>query len=136
MEIRLTVLLIAISLFACGDGPPPATTPLVDSTATPAPLNGPQVVHLKEGGRLEGVMRNGKREGPWISYRADGSTWSRSTYLNGLEEGTTEVFHPGGEHYYTGQYHRGVPVGEWVFFDLLGGEVKRVEYDSTGVVVR
>ncbi|HNR56256.1 MAG TPA: hypothetical protein PKJ19_13890 [Flavobacteriales bacterium] len=133
----LAVLLLATTLVACGDGPDQRTTaPNMDSTATPAPLNGTQVVHLKEGGRMEGMMRDGKREGSWISYRADGGLWSRSTYVNGLEEGVTEVFHPGGKLYYTGQYQAGVPVGEWVFFDLLGSEVKRVRYDSTGAVIR
>ena len=134
---RLAILLLATALVACSEGPDQqATTPHVDSTATPAPLNGPQVVHLKEGGRMEGLMRDGKREGTWISYRADGGLWSRSTYVNGLEEGATEVYHPGGRLYYTGQYQAGVPIGEWVFFGLLGEEVKRVQYDSTGAVIR
>lgn len=82
---------------------------------------------------MEGTLLDGKRTGPWLSYFADGGIRSRANYEDGLEEGPTEVFHPTGMPYYTGQYAHGKPNGEWVFFDLKGTEVKRVMYDSTGV---
>jgi len=133
------VLMLALSQ---GCTPPnagtPASTPAADTTSsTPAaPANGPQVIHTKDGGRMEGELMEGVRTGPWTSYFPDGSVRSRVTYRNGKEEGPTEVFHTNGMPYYTGHYHQGLTVGDWVFYDPLGKEVRRVTYDSTGVAQR
>lgn len=83
---------------------------------------------------MEGMMVAGNRTGPWLSYFANGGIRSRANYVEGLEDGPTEVFHPNGMPYYTGQYARGIPIGKWVFFDEKGAEVKQVAYDSTGVI--
>ncbi len=83
---------------------------------------------------MEGMMSKGKRTGPWLSYFPGGGIRSRANYEDGSEEGPTEVFHPTGMPYYTGQYAHGTPVGKWVFFDTKGTEVKQVMYDSTGVL--
>jgi hypothetical protein len=134
----LLTLLAATLLFACGntETKPAATPSAADTTAKVAPpANGPQVIRLSRGGRMEGNMRNGERVGSWISYHPNGVIWSRSIYRNGLEHGPTEVFHDNGRTYYTGFYEQGKPSGEWVFFDANGVEVKRVHYDSTGAVI-
>ncbi len=141
MRNPFAALLIAALATACTNKQetPQATVVATDSTATPeanAPANGPQVIHTKDGGRMEGMMTNGARSGTWLSYFPDGGIRSRVTYLNGKEEGPTEVFHPNSMPYYTGQYWQGITVGEWVFFDPTGKEVKRVVYDSTGVATR
>lgn len=84
---------------------------------------------------MEGALQHGQRTGEWTAYFADGGIRSRATYVDGLEEGATEVFHSNGMSYYKGQYTSGKPTGEWVFFDPAGAEVKRVRYDSTGVLI-
>ena len=91
---------------------------------------------MEDGGRMEGTLREGARNGTWTSYFADGTIRSRVVYVDGVEEGPTEVFHPNGMPYYTGQYANGRTVGEWVFSDPTGAELKRVQYDSTGVLVK
>lgn len=85
---------------------------------------------------MEGLVRNGKREGPWVAYGPGGGIRSRAVYEQGLEEGPIEVFHDNGLTYYTGQYRKGITVGEWIFFDPQGKEVKRVRYDSTGAELK
>lgn len=140
MSIRRP-LLFCLIMAATGCGPADPSTaktdPRTDSVpvATPSAQDGPQVIHTEDGGKMEGMMVAGKRTGPWLSYFADGGIRSRANYENGLEEGPTEVFHPTGMPYYTGQYTHGVPVGKWVFFDQKGTEVKQVTYDSTGVLL-
>lgn len=128
-----------LALAACGTTEPgkePAAVVADSATTKPiAKVDGPQVIHLKEGGRLEGNMSNGQRTGTWTSYHPNGKVWSRSTYVGGLEEGPTEVFQDNGLPFYTGAYHKGKPTGEWVFFDNLGKETKRVMHDSTGAVL-
>jgi hypothetical protein len=134
----LLTLLAATLLFACGnvETKTVATQSAADTTAKVAPpANGPQVIRLSRGGRMEGNMRNGERVGSWISYHPNGVIWSRSIYRNGVEHGPTEVFHDNGRTYYTGFYDQGKPSGEWVFFDANGVEMKRVQYDSTGAVI-
>ena len=131
---------ITIGLTSCGPSEPPTTEPsksVVADTATPPPVTeGHQVLYLKDGGRMEGELRAGKRVGPWASYFANGAIRSRSTYADGLEEGPTEVFHENGLTYYSGAYHKGKSAGEWVFYDEQGKEVKRVKYDSLGVMLK
>lgn len=134
---RLVFILLFFTLIACDRPADPSS--VVDSVKDPvaaasAPVH--RIVHLPDSGRMEGDEINGKREGPWASYFKSGGVWSRSTFVNGVEEGPTEVFHENGMTYYTGYYLHGTPFAEWTFFDLHGKELKRVMYDSMGVVVR
>ncbi len=133
--IRTT--LIALLLFSCGDPGPTSTVtaPAFDSTRTTvSSSNGLQKLPTKDGGHMEGMMQDGKRTGGWVSFFPDGTIQSKANYANGIEVGPTEVYHPNGQVYYTGQYVDGIPFGEWVFYGLDGKELKRVEYDSSGVV--
>ena len=84
---------------------------------------------------MQGEMADGKRVGPWTSFFANGGIRSKAVYVDGLEEGTTEIFHENGMVYYTGQYHLGKPVGEWLFYDTKGGKVRTVHYDSLGTML-
>lgn len=134
---RTLVLFSFASFLACGTSNSQQGEGIVADTTVKAapPLNGKQVIHLKEGGRMEGVMRNGERTGSWISYHPNGVIWSRSVYVDGVEHGPTEVFHDNGRTYYTGNYDHGKPSGKWIFFDANGVEVKRVEYDADGNLI-
>jgi len=136
---RTMPLLVVAVFYACNGGAPAEQAikaPIADTTVVAArPANGPQVIHLKEGGRMEGVMRNGERTGSWISYHPNGVIWSRSVYRNGVEHGPTEVFHDNGRTYYLGAYEQGKPSGEWIFYDANGVETKRVKYDGEGNVL-
>ncbi len=131
---------VALLFVACTDTAPSPekTTPSADTTAKSigTPKEGPQVIHLKDGGRMQGEMKAGQRIGVWTSHYANGLLRSRSTYVNGLEEGETEVFHDNGMTYYTGFYTGGKPSGEWVYFDAAGKELKRVVYDGSGAIQR
>lgn len=140
MQHARTIALIATALLAaCGTPEPPVPRPVkevVADTAAAPVTEGRQVLYTRDGGRVEGELRGGRRVGPWASYFANGSVRSRITYVDGVEEGPTEVFHENGMPYYTGTYHQGRSVGDWIFFDPQGREVRRVKYDSLGVVVR
>ncbi len=98
--------------------------------------DGPHVYRSQSGLLLmEGQMLNGQREGLWTSYHASGKVKSRSEYQHGLNHGLTAVFHENGNPYYSGDSRNGHPVGEWSFFDLGGGLLRTVKYDSTGAVI-
>ncbi len=109
---------------------------IADSTSTPQVVtNGPQVMHTTDGGRMEGDLKEAKRNGPWSSFFPNGGIRSKAMYVDGREEGPTEVFHENGMTYYTGQYRAGKPVGEWLFYDAKGLQIRTVRYDSTGVML-
>jgi len=134
----LATMIAVCTLLACGGTAPPqpsAEAPQ-DTAKVAVPQNGQVVKPLPDGGRIEGVMRDGKRDGPWFSYYKHGGPRSRITYIDGLEEGQTEVFHESGLTYYVGQYHLGRNTGTWIFYDEQGNEVNRAEYDSLGVLLR
>ncbi len=141
MRRRITnIALTAFLLYACGGGSKDAKedAPHLTDTViqnTQALQEGPQVIHMQDGGRMVGEMKAGQRVGAWTSYFPEGNVRSTSTYVDGSEEGPTQVFHPNGKTYYTGSYRHGKPVGDWVFFDPTGKELKRVVYDSLGTVV-
>ncbi len=131
----LSMALLTLLLAACnGTGPSSkGNTPVVaDSAAVTKPADGMQVIHLKDGGRMEGEQRNGVRVGTWTSYHANGIIRSRRSYVNGVEEGGTEVYHENGMTYYSGQYLHGKEVGIWQFLDPEGTLIRTVEYDSLG----
>ena len=135
------LLLVLAPMAACQQPAPapsgaPAVPPARDSAATAAPRDGFQVIPLKDGGRIEGMLRDGKRVGHWASYYADGGIRSRIAYVDGVEQGQTEAFHPSGLTYYSGSYLNGRNFGTWIFYDEEGNELKRVEYDSLGMKVQ
>lgn len=129
---------LALLLMAgCGQQPAEkAAPPKADTAKAALPVNGRVVRRLDDGGRIEGTMRDGRRVGPWHAYYAHGGPRSRTLYVDGVEEGPTEVFYESGLTYYVGQYHEGHEVGTWVFYDEEGNELKRAVYDSTGVLLR
>jgi antitoxin component YwqK of YwqJK toxin-antitoxin module len=131
------VLLIAT---ACAQSAPEnaatTTAPLPSAKQNTSATEGHQVIQTPDGGRMEGELRDGVREGTWASYFKDGGIRSRITYEHGVEQGETRVYHASGMPYYTGHYRNGLSVGEWVFHDVQGNPVKRVVYDSLGVEVR
>lgn len=138
MDPRTLSAGVAALLLACDT---PSNTPekvmaAKDSTAVSGVANGPQVVHLKEGGRMEGSMADGRREGQWTSYHPNGMVWSRSIYVGGVENGPTEVFFDTGKPFYKGAYLNGKPFGEWIFYDNKAQETKRVMHDSSGAIIR
>ena len=143
LPLLLAPLLLALAPMAACQHPArrtsggPAAPSARDSASAAAatPRDGFQVIPLKDGGRIEGTLRDGKRVGHWASYYADGGIRSRIAYVDGVEQGQTEVFHPSGLTYYSGRYLNGRNFGTWVFYDEAGNEIKRVEYDSLGMKV-
>lgn len=135
LTAAILATLTAVCLVACeGGAAEPQTAAAPADNAQADPQNGRVVKALPDGGRIEGTLRDGKRVGPWHSYFAHGGPRSRIAYVDGVEEGLTEVFYESGLTYYVGQYHQGRNAGTWIFFDEQGNEIKRVEYDSLGVV--
>jgi len=70
-------------------------------------------------GRYEGKMVNGKREGLWLTYSPDGNLWFKKTYINGIIDGISYMYHMNGQLRSKSNYHMGV-------------EISTEEYDKQG----
>lgn len=132
--LALATVLLLLFASCGGDSQDQVGAAPTDSASADSATATKRVIQIPDGGRMEGLEVNGKREGPWASYFPGGGIRSRSTFVNGVEEGPTEVFYESGFPYYTGRYLHGKPFGQWTFFDPQGNEQKRVEYDSLGVM--
>lgn len=88
-----------------------------------------EVQYFSDGAiKMEGHHVDGVRQGVWTAWYKDGKLWSRGSFKDGLSDGTRRVYHSNGQLYYQGEYEAGNRVGEWIFYDSLGKEIKRTQY--------
>lgn len=85
--------------------------------------------------KIEGRHKNGARDGEWTAWYRNGRIWSRGNYKDGYAEGTRRVYHENGGLYIIGDYKHGERVGEWIFYDSLGKELKKLNYGLAKDVV-
>ncbi len=78
--------------------------------------------------RHEGAIKNGTRDGKWLSYYRNGEIWSEKTYKDGLENGPSITYFDNGQIRFKGQYELGEEVGEWKFYNEKGDLLKTVNY--------
>lgn len=129
----ILILFIAIGLFSCGE----------DSTKTgenkklqrdtiqsdfiftekkdTSIQNGEYIKYYKNGViEMQGVMKEGKRDGLWKSYYEDGSPWSETTFLDGKKNGKTITWYDNEKKRYEGFYANDLESGKWTFWDENG----------------
>lgn len=136
----LATLVLASSLFACGDSTEKqvntpteskinlADLPLVDTTDNNIYqewYEGHRQVKIKGG-----LDKDGKRHGVWKFFDTDGKVKAITTYKNGLRHGHTIVYYPSGMLNYKGEYDNDTTVGEWKFYGEDGSIHKIVNYDE------
>ena len=84
---------------------------------------------VKTKGRVKVVGEEEIKLGTWNSYYKNGTHWSQSDYLNGVNDGVYQTWHPNGKPNIIGFYSNGVETGKWQFFDTTGTVIK--QYDVT-----
>jgi antitoxin component YwqK of YwqJK toxin-antitoxin module len=70
----------------------------------------------KTTGDEQGSLKNGKKDGLWISYRDNGQLWDKVTYKDGKVDGPYLTYHENGRLEYKGTYKVGKKNGPWVSF--------------------
>ena len=66
----------------------------------------------------QGEIKNGKREGPWVSYFENGQLWDKGDYKNGEREGPWVSYFENGQLDSKGTWKNGKEEGPWVgYFD-------------------
>ena len=65
-------------------------------------------------GTSNGLMKNGKKEGAWISYYSDGQLMFKGNYKNGVKEGAYAIYHPDGRlsKKWSGTFKNGVKISD------------------------
>jgi antitoxin component YwqK of YwqJK toxin-antitoxin module len=90
-----------------------------------------EILYYKDGQtKMEGGLKDSKRNGVWIYYHPNGKKWSEGTFVNGLSEGEFTIWDESGKIAYKALYKEGKPDGKWLFYDLNGRVAKEAVFDN------
>ena len=83
--------------------------------------DGPWVSYY-DNGQLwsKGTFKDGIKDGPWVNYYDNGQLWSKGTYRDGKLEGPWVGYHDNGQLEYKGTYKEGKRDGPWVSYNKDG----------------
>ena len=85
-------------------------------------------------GKTKGSFKNGKRDGSWLSYWANGKLQSKTNHKNGKLEGSWVSYHLNGQLRDKGQYKNGLKDGSWFSYFGNGQLSSRRNYKD-GVMI-
>ena len=71
-------------------------------------------------GKNQGTIRNGKKDGPWVSYYENGQLQSRGTFKDGKKEGPAVGYHDNGQLLIKGTYKDDKRDGPFVSYHFNG----------------
>ena len=75
-------------------------------------------------GTLWGVLKNGKREGPWVMDYDNGQLSWKGSFKNGKREGPWVAYWANGQLRFKGAYKNGEREGRWVAYNSDGTKYK------------
>ena len=78
----------------------------------------------------QGEIKNGKREGPWVSYFDNGQLWDKGDYKNGEREGPWVSYFENGQLDSKGTWKNGKEEGPWVSYFDNGQLEKKGDYKN------
>ena len=78
--------------------------------------------------KMEGGMKDGKREGEWKAYFPDGRLQSHSFFKDGLSSGPVTVYYSNGNLRHEGFYKNDKHCGEWKWYDEQGNLLRVEDY--------
>lgn len=80
--------------------------------------------------KMAGAFSNEQRDGQWKAWYEDGTLWSEGDYKEGKRNGPGITYHPNGKKFIEGTYKDDEKVGVWRIWDENGNLEKEVNYDS------
>ncbi len=78
--------------------------------------------------KMEGAMKDGKREGEWKAYLRDGRPQSIGSFKAGKMDGATTVYWENGNLRWEGFYKADKHCGKWKYYDEQGNFLNEVDY--------
>ena len=76
-------------------------------------------------------LKNGKREGTWISYHVNGQLQYKGNFKNGKEEGAFVAYHENGQLWAKGNYKNSKKDGAWIWYHKHGQLMHKGNYKSS-----
>ena len=80
--------------------------------------------------KMEGRLKDGKRQGEWKAYLRDGRPWSIDNFKDGELEGSSTVYWENGNLRWEGNFKAGKRCGQWRFYNEQGEFVRENNYGS------
>ena len=77
-----------------------------------------------------GMVRNGKKNGVWEFYYANGQKMLEAMYLEDVENGAYNSYRENGVPYFRGYYINGSRANVWEFYDEEGNLAGRQDFDN------
>jgi antitoxin component YwqK of YwqJK toxin-antitoxin module len=74
-------------------------------------------------GKTQGTIKNGKKDGPWVSYHDNGQLSSKGTYKDNKKYGPYVNYYDNGQLGSKGTYKDGKRDGPWVSYSSDGSEM-------------
>ena len=81
-----------------------------------------------ESSKINGVNKNGLKNGEWISYFQNGEIQSVCHFKDGISHGPIIVYNIKGDELYRGNFENGSKIGEWVFTNPETKEIIKKNY--------
>ena len=144
MKHFIYTLIICVGLYACNSNSSEKDNTNSKSPVTPkaydyslaskdsnAVQDGESIIKYKNGIiKMRGMMKAGKRDGPWQSWYDNGLQWSESIYDNGIKNGKTTTWFPNGQKRYDGYYSNDRQSGLWTYYNEQGKKINSQNYES------
>ena len=81
-------------------------------------------------GKIQGTFKNGKRDGPWVSYHPNGQLMRAGNYKDGKFDGPWVGYHVNGGLFFKGTLKDGKKDGPWVYYWSNGGLSSKGTYKN------
>ena len=72
---------------------------------------------------MQGTYKNGKSEGPWVSYYDNGQLEKKGTYSGGMKYGPWVSYYGNGQLEEKGAFKNDKREGPWYFYDKDGKKI-------------
>ena len=138
MKYSILLYFTVIGLFGCqNDNQSVNNTLKKDNISSVVPAkkiavqNGESIERYPNGViKMQGMMKDGKRDGMWKSFYDDGSPWSETTFVDGKKNGKTTTWYANDIKRYEGFYTDDKESGLWTYWNEKGDIINKKNYDN------
>ncbi len=128
LNLFLVVAMLATACSNNSDSQEKAETAKKDSLTTGKFPKGEKFFYETGELHMNGKVKDGMRNGPWVSWFKNGIQNSEAYFINDEMDGEYKVWYENGAERIVGMYKKDVEVGTWYFFADNGDTLKVIDY--------